>query len=130
MNPENTQQYIPGVCNIGPKEISRRRSLGWIGLFTTIVVFVVFILLKLNPWWRLIVFLPATASASGFLQAQFHFCSGYARTGMFNFGNIGQAQHISEEEKDARAKDRKRGNQITRYAALIGAIVAIIALLV
>jgi hypothetical protein len=118
-------EYVAGVCNIGPKEIARRRNLGWIALLISIVVLALLIWSGINSWWRLLLFFPVTLSASGFLQAYFHFCSGYARRGMFNFGPPGQHQAVSDEA--SKAKDKKKGNQITHYAVIIGVAVAVIA---
>ena len=38
----------------------------------------------------------STISASGFLQAYFQFCSGFARIGVFNFGSLGQTNKVLE----------------------------------
>jgi hypothetical protein len=120
--------YIPGVCNIGSAEIARRRRAGWIGLALTLIVLAVLIVLDAGRWWGLLLFLPATMSASGFLQAHFRFCAGFSRAGVFNFGPIGETQQVTEEE--SLAADRKRGNRITLYAALIGAAVSLVAVAV
>jgi hypothetical protein len=116
--------YIPGVCNIGPQETSRRKRIGWIGLAIALLLFISIGEVTGNPWLRLLIFFPLTLSASGFLQAHFHFCAGYARKGVFNFGEIGKTHEITDDS--ARAKDKQKGNKITLYAALIGAIVALI----
>jgi len=116
-------EYIPGVCNIGEEEISRRRKLGWIGLAVAVVLFAVLFWVGVDVWWRLLVFFPAAFSASGFLQAHFGFCSGYARTGVFNFGMPGKTTVVADEA--SKAKDRKKGSRITMYAVLIGALVAL-----
>ena len=116
-------EYQPGVCNIGADEIRRRGNAGWIGLVVTAVAFAVLVASGVNPWWRLLLFFPAAASASGFLQARLRFCAGFARRGIFNFGSLGQANQVVDEE--AMAMDRRRGNQIAIYSSLIGAAVAI-----
>jgi len=120
-------EYVPGVCNIGPAEIARRRRVGWIGLGVTAVLFGVLIAVDAGRWWMLLVFLPATMSASGFLQAHFRFCAGFSRAGVFNFGPIGQTQRV--EDQESLAADRKRGNQILLYSMLIGAAVALLAVM-
>jgi hypothetical protein len=117
-------EYVAGVCNIGPKEISRRRNVGWIALAITLVLLAILIWIGVNPWWRLLVFFPATISASGFLQAYFQFCSGFARIGVFNFGSLGQKNKVTDES--SKMKDRRKGNQILLYSVLIGAAVALI----
>jgi hypothetical protein len=121
-------EYVPGVCNIGSEEIARRRNAGWVGLAITFVAFVALVWTDVNPWWRMLLFLPAMLSASGFLQAHFRFCAGFSRAGVFNFGTVGETHAVTGVE--ARAEDRRRGNQISLYATMIGAVVAIVAVLV
>ncbi len=128
MTPMTQTEYVPGVCNIGPEEIARRRNLGWLALAITILLLLTLILTGVNPWWRLFVFFPAAMSASGFLQAYFHFCVGFARIGVFNFGSIGQMQKVDDDL--SKKKDKRKGNQITLYAVLIGGVIAIIAVVV
>src|ERR1700690_3894174 len=118
-----TQIYVAGICNIGPEEIRRRRTTGWVGLIIALILFAVLFWTGVDPWWRLLVFLPATLSASGFLQAYFQFCSGFARRGVFNFGAIGQMNPVADDA--SKAKDRRWGNRITLYAVVIGALIAI-----
>jgi len=121
-------EYVPGVCNIGPAEIARRRTMGWIGLIVTLVVFAGLVWAGVGPLWRLLVFFPATVSASGFLQARFRFCVGFARMGVANFGDLGQTKAV--ESDAARAADRRRGGLLTYTAALIGLVAALIAVMV
>jgi hypothetical protein len=75
----------------------------------------------INHWWRLLVFFPATLSASGFLQAYFHFCSGFARIGAYNFGSLGETTTVADEA--SKTIDKRKGNQITLYALVIGVII-------
>jgi hypothetical protein len=121
-------KYVAGECNIGSEEISRRRNLGWVALAITLLLSLALKLTGVNPWWRLFVFFPAMTSASGFLQAYFRFCAGFARIGAFNFGPVGQTHKVTDEV--SRTKDKRRGNQITLYAALIGTAIAIISIVV
>lgn len=116
-------EYVPGVCNIGPEEIASRRSFGWAALAATIVLLALLLWTGINPWWRLLIFFPATLCASGFLQAYFHFCVGFARAGVFNFGPRGSTQPVTDQQ--AKAKDRTQGTRVTLYAALIGLAVAL-----
>jgi len=127
-SPAKNIQYVPGVCNIGPEEITRRRNIGIIGLLIAIVLFVVLFVTHVSPWWRLFVFLPAAMSASGFLQAYFHFCSGYAQKGLFNLGALGSTQKVSDEASVK--KDKQKGMDIMIYSLLVGIVVTVIAVLV
>ena len=117
--------YRPGVCNIGPAEIARRRRSGHIGLIVTVVVFLALLAFHVPPLVRLIVGLPAAGAASGYLQAAFKFCMGFASQGTFNFGELGQTHQVLEPQ--ARASDRGRANQILLGSLAVGVVVAIIA---
>ncbi len=119
-----SQAYQPGVCNIGPAEIRARRRSGHIGLALTVVGLAVLVALDVPAPWRLVLFLPAAAAASGYLQAAFHFCANFGMRGVFNFGGrLGQVETI--EEAEARAADRRKALQIIGLSALIGLAVAI-----
>ena len=120
-------EYIPGVCNIGPDEIARRRNVGWVSLAIALVLFGALKAAGVDPWWRLMVFFPAALSASGFLQAFFHFCSGFGRAGLYNFGALGESHKVDDEP--SKAKDKKKAYQIVLYSGCIGGIATIIAML-
>lgn len=120
--------YIPGVCNIGTQETKYRRRVGWIALIATIALFILLIWSGFNPLFRLLLILPATISAAGFLQARAHFCFAYAEQGIHNFNALGNKQSI--EEQDARKKDKNRGRIIILQALLIGIAIGIVATLI
>ena len=42
--PAMKTEYIPGVCNIGPAEIGRRRQIGWVGSGATILLWAAFLI--------------------------------------------------------------------------------------
>ena len=118
----NTQQYIPGVCNIGPAERRKRRMSGIIGLVFSVVLAVVFFLLDLAWPWYLILILPLTGSASGFLQDAMHFCAGFGMQGLYNVINsAGITDNVELEEY--RQKDRRKALQILGLSLAIGIVV-------
>ena len=121
-------KYIPGVCNIGPAEIKRRRQSGWIGLGATILLWLVFWVFRVPAPWRLLLFFPAALSAESFLQAAFHFCAGFGMQGVFNFGSeVGKTETI--EQAEFRRKDQRKALLISLYSALIGIATAILGFL-
>ena len=120
-------KYIPGVCNIGPEEIKKRKQAGWIGLVATVLLWAVFIWFDVAVPWRLLLFFPAMMSATGFLQAYMHFCAYFGFASLFNFGDVGKTDSVSQAE--FRAKDRRRAWQIIIYSVLVGAAVAFLAYL-
>ncbi len=126
-SPGTAEQYQPGVCNIGPAEIARRRMAGHVGLVATIVVLAVLIVIGAPPVTRLVAIVPAAVSASGYLQAWLKFCAGFASRGIFNFGVLGQATGVADDE--ARALDRRRARQITFWSLVTGVVVGVAAML-
>ena len=122
------QGYQPGVCNIGPDEIAKRRRTGHFGVIATVVTLVVLVALGVPPIVRFLVALPAALAASGYLQAYFKFCVAFGSAGVFNFGARGTTQHIVDAE--ARARDRRRVLQLSLGMAAIAVSIGLLAVLV
>jgi hypothetical protein len=119
----NKNHYTPGVCNIGAEEITKRRTFGWIGLFVIIVIWELFFIYHTPAAWRLFLFIPAAASASGFIQAFLHFCANFGINGFYNFTkDAGKNDSVSQAEY--RKKDREKAIQIIIWSTAIGIIVA------
>ena len=119
--------YRPGVCNIGPEEIARRRQAGHTGVIATTVAFALLLLFHLPPLARLVLVLPAAAAAIGYLQAALRFCAGFGGRGVFNFGEVGRTTDVADAQ--ARARDRLRAFEIAIASLAIGVAVAVVALL-
>ncbi len=116
-------QYIPGACNIGKSEIEKRKQAGWIGLIAVIILYALFAYFGVVRIWRLIIFIPATAAAIGFLQARMHFCAYFGMAGVFNFSpETGKTDTI--EQAEFRAADRRKAWKIIIYSIFIGAVAA------
>ena len=120
-------EYRPGVCNIGPAEIARRRRAGHVGLVATVVTLGVLAAIDAPPVARLIVALPAAVATSGYLQARLRFCAGFGSRGVFNFGPLGQVQEVADG--DARARDRSKASQIGLASLAVGVTVGVLAAL-
>lgn len=121
--------YIPGVCNIGPAEIKRRKRIGWIGLLMTTLLLVMLLMLGVSPLWRLILFIPAAMGATGFIQAYSEFGVGFGMKGLFNFGEeIGIAETV--EQQEFRKKDKRKAELILFYSIIIGVIITGLAYLI
>jgi hypothetical protein len=125
---KQTAVYQPGVCNIGPAEIRRRRASGWLGLAIAVVYLALAFGLAWPAPWRLLVALPVFLSAQGFLQAAFHFCVGFASRGLYNFGALGSEESVQDAE--FRRRDLRKALLITVLSAAIAAVVAVGAFLI
>lgn len=118
-----SNQYVPGICNIGPAEIARRRRVGWIGLIVAVALLFLLILLNAPSATHLLVFFPAAISSSGFLQAHLKFCAGFGSKGLYNFSSkVGKTNHVDDAKY--RLKDQRRALQIILMSTSIGLIVA------
>jgi hypothetical protein len=122
---ETPLDYQPGVCNIGPAEIARRRRAGHVGLAITVGLFAALVLADAPPAARLLIALPAIAAASGYLQAHYHFCAGFGSRGVYNFGDVGPMVEVVDPEEKAR--DRARARQIGFASIGIVVVIGVIA---
>jgi hypothetical protein len=120
-------RYEPGVCNIGPAEIARRRRAGHVGLAAAVVLFAVLLVIDAPPVARLLLVLPATIAASGYLQAWLRFCAGFGAAGVFNLGALGEHEAVADPV--ARARDRRRARQIGLASFTVGLVVGLVAVL-
>ncbi len=119
--------YEPGVCNIGPEEISRRRRTGHAGLIASVLVFAILLAVQAPHWTRLVLVVTAGAAAAGYLQAWLHFCAGFGSQGVYNFGPLGSVQSVADP--GARSRDRRRSLEIGLASLGIGLVVGIAAVL-
>lgn len=121
-------KYIPGVCNIGPAERTKRRQSGIVGLFIAMVLLVILLVIGAPKGWRLLLILPVSAAASGFLQDAFHFCAGFGMKGLYNVVNsAGITDNVASEE--FRQKDRRKALLIIGLSLVIGVVVSGLCLL-
>lgn len=121
------QEYVPGVCNIGKSEIRKRKNAGYIGLILTFILYALFAYLDVPKILRIVIFIPATIAAIGFLQAGMHFCAYFGLKGVFNFGELGNIDAV--EKQDFRALDRRRAWRIIIYSLIVGIAATVFALL-
>ena len=106
---EQSQAYVPGVCNINREEIAYRRKWGDIAAIVTVVLTVLLFVLSDNRWLRLIVFLPASLGAVNYLQAKNKFCVSYAAAGFQNAAEGSKkAEKVSAEAHELDREKRGR----------------------
>ena len=123
-----SKEYIPGVCNIGREEINKRLQFGVVAILITIVSYFLLVYFDVSKGIRLLLFIPATISSVGFLQARMRFCVYYGMAAIFNFDRIGKT-HIVENDEYIR-KDKKRARQIIYFSILIGLAIGILAMFI
>jgi hypothetical protein len=127
LGPIDVISYEPGVCNIGPEEVARRRRAGHVGLIASVGLFLLLLAVAAPHWARLGLVLTVAASASGYLQAWLHFCAGFGSSGVYNFGPLGTVQQVADP--GARSRDRHRSLEIGLASLVIGLVVGLGAVL-
>lgn len=113
--------YIPGTCNIGEGEISRRRMVALIGLIFTLSSLATSITNGASREARLGIFIPALVMSVGWVQSRKKFCLAYGFAGTFNFGKLGAISRVSDPAE--RKADRLTAIKIFAQSALYAAIV-------
>ena len=113
--------YIPGTCNIGAGEISRRRMVALIGLIFTLSSLATSIVNGASREARLGIFIPALIMSIGWVQSRKKFCLAYGFAGTFNFGKLGAMSRVSDPV--ARKADRLTAIKIFAQSALYAVIV-------
>ena len=118
--------YQPGACNIGPEEIARRRRSGHVGVAAAVALLGALVVLDTPPVTRLLVAVPATVAASGYLQARLRFCTGYrvARRLQLRRGRD-PTEQVADPE--ARRIDSRRSMQINGASIGAGIIAGVLA---
>ncbi len=117
-------EYIPGTCNIGGGEVTRRRMVALLGLILTLSSTATLISTEANRQSRLGIFLPALVMSVGWVQSRKRFCLAYGFAGSFNFGALGKLSKVSDQA--ARAADRKTAIKIFAQSALYAAVITAI----
>jgi hypothetical protein len=120
-------EYESGVCNIGPDEIAHRLTLAHIGLLITLGFLALLIVTHVPLLARFSVALPAWGTAVAYLQAWRRFCVAFGALGVFNFGEVGSTQRVTDPR--ARARDRRRALEIILLGLIAGVVAGAIAVL-
>ena len=114
--------YAPGACNIGADEIARRRQAAVVGFVVSLSLATVLLLVgtPAGDPVRLLVAIPLTGAAIGWVQARRRFCMAYGLAGTFNLGKIGEMSRVSDQA--ALAADRRTALVIAAQGLAIGVV--------
>lgn len=117
------EEYQPGVCNIGPAEQSKRRTVGYLGLVAGLLVAIAVPFTDLNPMWVLASSAPFYAGFLGLLQARARFCAGFGLAGVYDITDDG-GHRMDVEDATARKADRRRALVLQFQAVLLSVLAA------
>lgn len=105
-----------------------RRYAGIVSLVVTALLLSGFWIFDAALVWRLLLFIPATGAAIGFMQDRLHFCARFGMSGLFNFSNNLKNQE-GVEKAEYRRKDQRKAITIIGSSILIGIVIMVIGLL-
>jgi ferric-dicitrate binding protein FerR (iron transport regulator) len=117
-------RYEPGVCNIGPAEIARRRRSAITATAITLLVAAGILLARWPDATRLALLPFASATAVTWLQVIRRFCVAFGAAGILNFGGLGTT--VSVEDAEARAADRRTAFRMIFEGLVYGAVVTLL----
>lgn len=120
----NKSGYIPGMCNIGKKEIERRKYSAIFSLLLCLLFVLITEWLNTAQAWRTLLFLPATSLGISFQQWRSKFCVAFGIKGVFNFGELGKT--FSVEQQEYYRKDRKKAVRMIIWGILFGLTISIV----
>jgi hypothetical protein len=116
-----SENYLPGVCNIGKSEIRRRQSTALLGGIATILGAISMGNKYSSHSPRLWLFIPAMVFAIGWIQSRRKFCLAFGLMGVFNFGRAGATSKVQ-------SKEDKAADRATAYSILTQSIVLALAI--
>lgn len=120
---QGTSDYRPGVCNIGPKEIARRRRSGLVGVSIAVGLAVALVAIDAPTWSRWLVLVPLWGGFVSLEQVRRRFCVGFAMAGLRS-ANPGEVRERVEDAADL-AADRAAARWMVIYCGAFAAIITL-----
>lgn len=90
--------YIPGQCNLGSKEIEMRKRKAFGGMIITLLSIIAIQIFHPSPNYRLLIFIPLFYSILCYYQAQQKFCVAFGIIGIYNFESLGKSKRVTQNE--------------------------------
>jgi hypothetical protein len=121
-------EYQPGVCNIGPSEIKRRRQGALVGAVLFAVTTILFVVTDASASTRLVTFIPALLFAVGMIQSKRRFCVAYGFMGVFSLEKLGATKKITVNQ-DLKT-DRKYAVKLLLQSVAIAIVLTVLVLVI
>jgi hypothetical protein len=110
-------EYRPGVCNIGPREIARRRAFGVAGVVSAVVLGALLLAVDASPLVRAIVVFPLWGAIISFEQARRRFCAGFAFAGIRSVAGSDATESVAD--RSDLVADRATARRMVAYCGAI-----------
>lgn len=121
-------EYRPGACNIGPREIAKRRAYGIAGIGATVVLGIVLLAIDAPQIARAIVIFPLWGAIISLEQARRKFCAGFAYAGIRSVSGSNATESVAD--KADLARDRAAARWLVAYCGGIAVAVTAIFVLI
>ena len=118
-----TENYIPGTCNIGAEQLTKRKRFAFKSVLGTILCLFFLQAFHLDKIWRLLMVVPFAVTSVALQQVAYKFCYVFGLKGLYGFGEIDKANKIKEDE--FRKKDRRKSQLMLISSLLIGIILSV-----
>ena len=115
--------YRPGACNIGPREIAKRRAFGIAGVISAIVLGVALIAVDAPPVARGLVILPLWGAIISLEQARRKFCAGFAYAGIRSVTGSDATESVTRAAD--LAADRAAARWLVAYCGVIALVITL-----
>lgn len=120
----NTEGYIPGVCNIGKEEVNKRRSGAVFSALLSAIIIAALFYTHTDKLWRFLVFFPLTAFGVNVQQWSNKFCVGFGLKGIFNFKELGES--VPVEQQEMLKADRAKAIKMIVIGLVIGLVLTVL----
>ena len=110
-------EYRSGACNIGPREIAKRRAYGIAGLVSAAVMAVILVAVDAPPLARALVVFPLWGGIISLEQARRRFCAGFAYAGIRSVAGSDSTESVADAADLAR--DRATAGRMVAYCGAI-----------
>ncbi|MCL4362717.1 MAG: hypothetical protein OH338_05335 [Candidatus Parvarchaeota archaeon] len=127
MAKDESQGYLPGKCNIGPKEIKKRYLTGFIGFVIAAILAVFLSISKVNYLFFILLIFPLFLGFIGFYQGYKRFCVANAIAGIYVFSDTKKG---SIKDKKSHRIDLKKALILITYSFISAALLTMVMTLI
>ena len=115
------EDYRPGRCNIGPREIAKRRAFGVAGIVATVVLGAVLVAIDAPQIARVIVIFPLWGAIVSLEQARRKFCAAFAYAGIRSVNGSDATESVTHAGD--LALDRAAARRLVAESGLMAAAI-------
>jgi hypothetical protein len=120
--------YRPGACNIGPREIAKRRASGIVGIVVSVVLGIVLLAIDAPQIARFMVVFPLWGGIISLEQARRKFCAGFAYAGIRSVTGADVTESVADPAD--LALDRAAARWLVAYCGAIALTITAVFVLI